>query len=67
MLSRSAGAVAWKARRDIKDSHPAWGGDPQIWVPLEEDPWAQKYANVKDDALFSTKVVEKTVVTANEQ
>lgn len=62
----SAGAMTWKARRNIKDLHPAWAGSPQIWVPVEEDQWAQKYSKIKNDALFSTKVVEKEVATSNE-
>jgi hypothetical protein len=38
-----AAAATWKARRDINEVHPAWQGDPRVFLPIEEDPYAQKY------------------------
>lgn len=55
----NAGAIAWKARRNIKEAHPAWAGDPQIYIPIEEDPWAQKYSDDTQASLFDDDVVGK--------
>jgi hypothetical protein len=40
---RRAAAATWRARRDISEVHPAWKGDPPVFLPIEEDPYAQKY------------------------
>eukprot|EP00884_Botryococcus_braunii_P002851 jgi/Botrbrau1/12567/Bobra.0169s0102.1 len=55
----NAGAVAWKARRNIAEAHPAWEGDPRVYVPVEEDPWAQKFSDDTQASLFDDDVVGK--------
>jgi hypothetical protein len=45
-----AAAATWRARRDIDEVHPAWKGDPRVFIPIEEDPYAQKYQQASDGA-----------------